>query len=279
MDGKWCYFKKFDCFPNIQHSQANLELIKQDLEVSTLSRLQVICTSVLGAFVPPATLVALENGSHLPNLLNKQTTKNLEHGAAWEADSWPTIQHDPWPFTEPDCRISYSQHSATGPNMHYATNRKVASSFPDVMGFFNWPDPASRTIALGSTQPLTEMSTRNLSGGQGGRCVELTTSPPFVSQISRGKCENLDVSRQFGPPWPVTGIALPLLVPISSELKPVCMCVCACLSGFEAHFSVVSSFTFLAEIRYQFLTLTVRAAWPSTLNALDLTIPTISGEE
>jgi hypothetical protein len=31
--------------------------------------------------------------------------------------------------------------------------------------FFNLPHPSSRTIALGSTQPLTEMSTRNLPGG------------------------------------------------------------------------------------------------------------------
>jgi hypothetical protein len=27
--------------------------------------------------------------------------------------------------------------------------------------FFNWPNPSSRTMALGSTQPLTEMSTGN----------------------------------------------------------------------------------------------------------------------
>jgi hypothetical protein len=28
--------------------------------------------------------------------------------------------------------------------------------------FLNLPNPSSRTMALGSTQPLTEMSTRNL---------------------------------------------------------------------------------------------------------------------
>jgi hypothetical protein len=39
---------------------------------------------------------------------------------------------------------------------HYATNRKVAGSIPDVVGFLNWPNPSSRTMALGSTQPLTE---------------------------------------------------------------------------------------------------------------------------
>jgi len=35
------------------------------------------------------------------------------------------------------------------------------------------------TMALGLTQPLTEMSTRNISwGGKDGRCVGLTTLPP-----------------------------------------------------------------------------------------------------
>jgi hypothetical protein len=34
------------------------------------------------------------------------------------------------------------------------------------MDFFNSPNPSSRTMALGSTQPLTEMSTRNLPGGK-----------------------------------------------------------------------------------------------------------------
>jgi hypothetical protein len=32
--------------------------------------------------------------------------------------------------------------------------------------FFNLPNPSSRTMALGSTQPLTDMSTRNLPGGK-----------------------------------------------------------------------------------------------------------------
>jgi hypothetical protein len=42
------------------------------------------------------------------------------------------------------------------------------SSFrvPDEVNFFNLPNPSSRTMALGSTQPLTEMSTRNLPGGK-----------------------------------------------------------------------------------------------------------------
>jgi hypothetical protein len=37
---------------------------------------------------------------------------------------------------------------------------------PDEVDFFNLPNPSSRTMALGSTQPITEMSTRNLPGMQ-----------------------------------------------------------------------------------------------------------------
>jgi hypothetical protein len=35
----------------------------------------------------------------------------------------------------------------------------------DINGFFN-PNPSRRTMALGSTQPVTEMSNRNLPGGK-----------------------------------------------------------------------------------------------------------------
>jgi hypothetical protein len=37
---------------------------------------------------------------------------------------------------------------------------------PDEVDFFNLPNPSSRNMALGSTRPLTEMSTRNLPGGK-----------------------------------------------------------------------------------------------------------------
>jgi len=49
---------------------------------------------------------------------------------------------------------------------HYATNQLVADSITDgVIGIFQWHNPSGRTMALGSTQPLTEMSTRNISWG------------------------------------------------------------------------------------------------------------------
>jgi hypothetical protein len=56
---------------------------------------------------------------------------------------------------------------------HYATRLKIAGSISDeVIGFFNLPNPSSRIMALGSTQPLTEMSTRNLPGGKGRTACE-----------------------------------------------------------------------------------------------------------
>jgi hypothetical protein len=55
--------------------------------------------------------------------------------------------------------------------------------------FSNLPNPSGRTMALGSTQPLTEMSTRNLKkrnmGVKCGRRVGLTTLPPSVSRSSK----------------------------------------------------------------------------------------------
>ena len=49
---------------------------------------------------------------------------------------------------------------------HCATSRKVAGSVPyGVIGIFHWHNPSGCTVALGSTQPLIEMSTRNIYWG------------------------------------------------------------------------------------------------------------------
>jgi len=51
-------------------------------------------------------------------------------------------------------------------NWHCATSRKVAGSIPDgVNRIFQGHNSSSRTMALGLTQPLREMSTRNISWG------------------------------------------------------------------------------------------------------------------
>jgi hypothetical protein len=44
--------------------------------------------------------------------------------------------------------------------------RRSPVRVPDDVDFFNLHNPSSNTMALGSTQPLTEMSTRDLPGGK-----------------------------------------------------------------------------------------------------------------
>ena len=49
---------------------------------------------------------------------------------------------------------------------HCATSRKVAGSIPDdVIGIFHYHNPSGLTMALELTQPLKEMTTRNISLG------------------------------------------------------------------------------------------------------------------
>ena len=67
---------------------------------------------------------------------------------------------------------------------HNATSWKVAGLIPDgVIGTFHWHNPSGRTMALRLTQPLTEMSTRNVSwGGKSGRCYAPDNLTTFMSQ-------------------------------------------------------------------------------------------------
>jgi hypothetical protein len=51
---------------------------------------------------------------------------------------------------------------------NYATSWKVTGSIPKkVTGFFNWPKPSNHIMTLMLTQPLPEMTARNLPGGKG----------------------------------------------------------------------------------------------------------------
>jgi len=78
----------------------------------------------------------------------------------------------------------------------------VLESIPGgVTGFFSDIFPSDHTMALGSTQPLVKMSTRNMPGGKGGRCVRLTTSPP-----SRAECHEIWESKPPGTLWLKPGL-------------------------------------------------------------------------
>ena len=82
--------------------------------------------------------------------------------------------------------------------------------FPMVsLEFCHWHNPSGRTMTLGSTQSLTEMSTRNISlGGKGGWWVGLTTLPPSCAD-----CLGIWEPNLLEPSGLVqgcTGIAFPL---------------------------------------------------------------------
>jgi hypothetical protein len=64
-------------------------------------------------------------------------------------------------------------------------------------------------MALGSTQSLAEMGTRNISGGKG--------RPARKADSFTAICEPT-VSQPYGPPRTVTGIALALLLWLSKEI-------------------------------------------------------------
>ena len=67
-----------------------------------------------------------------------------------------------------------SEHggSSSAVDWDCATCRKVAGSIPDIfIGVSHWRNPSGRSVALGSTQPLTGMSK---GIGKSGRCVGLT---------------------------------------------------------------------------------------------------------
>ena len=61
-------------------------------------------------------------------------------------------------------------------------------------------------MALGLTQPLTEMSTQvYFLGGKGGRCVRLTTLPPSCAVVM--KYGNLNFLETSGPLQACNGTA------------------------------------------------------------------------
>jgi hypothetical protein len=90
--------------------------------------------------------------------------------------------------------------------MYNSTGRKVAGSVPDcVIGIFHWHNPSDRSMALGWTQPLTEMSTRNISWGWRRTVLKAGNLTTFMCRLSW----ILGTSTSWNPLgmfWPLMGL-------------------------------------------------------------------------
>ena len=101
---------------------------------------------------------------------------------------------------------------------HCGTSRKVAGSIPDgIIGILHWYNSSGRTMALGLTQPVTDMSTRNISWGYRRpvrRADNLTT---FMCRLSWNlgtstSWNSLDLSK------PVKGLLYLYLYPFYTDM-------------------------------------------------------------
>jgi len=80
---------------------------------------------------------------------------------------------------------------------HFNMLRVDCGHTESVIGIFHWHNPSDRTMALGSTQPLTEMSTWSISWGKGGQCIELNLTT-FMCWLSwTGSLNPLEPSRSL----------------------------------------------------------------------------------
>jgi hypothetical protein len=114
---------------------------------------------------------------------SSSTRSATAHAYAWLDVEQRTAQPRPlfWVLLKRNClqsELAGPQNSLLYGNSsswswgHYVTSRKVASSTPnDAIAFSHGLDTSSRTVALGSTQPLTGVRTENLlwGGGQPAR--------------------------------------------------------------------------------------------------------------
>ena len=88
----------------------------------------------------------------------------------------------------------------------------------------------SRWCNLGSTQPLTEMSTRCISWSKGGRCVRLTTLPPSCAIVM--KSGKLNFLKPSGPLQAFNGTALPYTT-FKQPKRDVCLLSTHCSYMFQ----------------------------------------------
>jgi hypothetical protein len=93
---------------------------------------------------------------------------------------------------------------------HCTTSQKVVSSIPNgIIGIFHRHNPSGCTMALGLTQPRTEMSTRNISSKV--KAAGATGWQPYhLHMLTVLKSGSLNLLEPSGPVQACNGIALPV---------------------------------------------------------------------
>jgi hypothetical protein len=104
---------------------------------------------------------------------------------------------------------------------HCATSRKIAGWNPDgVTGNFHWHNPSSCTMALGLTQPLKEMSTRNISWWVKAASV-YGWQPYHIRVRTVMKSGSLNLPEPSVPVQACNGIALPFCLKNTNDCENV----------------------------------------------------------
>ena len=103
---------------------------------------------------------------------------------------------------------------------HCATSRKVAGSIPDgIIRIFHWHNPSRRSMALGLTQRLTEMNTRNISWAV--KVVGVYGWQPYHLHVPTVlKSRSLKLLEPSGSVQDCNGIALSFTWPMKSGNQP-----------------------------------------------------------
>jgi hypothetical protein len=78
-------------------------------------------------------------------------------------------------------------------------------------------------MALGSTQPLVNVSIKNIPKGKGVRCVRLTTSP-----LSRAECHEIWEHKPPGNLWATPGLLQDSLTLYYNARHEVVALLCCC---------------------------------------------------